>query len=459
MEEPFGNGRSIASNDPDLRRPPVRSAFALTCGLRFPLAACLLGLAFPAIWSCRPSSSERIVLECWAIGAEGDRLETLLKEFHERHPQLQVNVQQIPWTAAHEKLLTAFAGHATPDLCQLGNTWIPEFAALGSLEELTPRVQTSSVIDPSDYFPGIWQTNVMNRQLLGIPWYVDTRVLFYRRDLLSQAGIEAPPTSWTEWRDAMTKVQAKLGSDRFSILLPTNEWEQIVILGLQTRDPLLRQQARFGNFRSAGFRRAFHFYLSLFRDGLAPIVANTEIANVWLELARGTYAMYITGPWNMGEFRRRMTPEACARWATAPLPAPDGQAPGLSLAGGCSLVVFRRSRHAAEAWKVIEFLSDPEMQVRFYGLSGNLPARKSSWDDESLRDDPWAAAFAQQLECVTPTPLVPEWEQIATRIYEVADRVIRGSLTEDQGLEQLDHQVDGILEKRRWVLQRKGHAG
>ena len=54
-----------------------------------------------------------------------------------------MRVQQIPWTAAHEKLLTAFAGDATPDVCQLGNTWIPEFAALDALEPLDDRVATS----------------------------------------------------------------------------------------------------------------------------------------------------------------------------------------------------------------------------------------------------------------------------------------------------------------------------
>src|SRR2546425_8030194 len=50
-------------------------------------------------------------------------------------------------------------------------------------------------------------------------------------------------------------------------------------------------------------------YTTLFRsyrDGLAPPVSNTEVANLYQEFARGTFAMYITGPWNIGEFRRRL---------------------------------------------------------------------------------------------------------------------------------------------------------
>ena len=83
--------------------------------------------------------------------------------------------------AAHEKLLTAFAGDATPDICQLGNTWIPEFVALGALEPLEPYVAASSD-DRRDaiIFRGIWDTNVVDGALYGVPWYVDTRLLFYR---------------------------------------------------------------------------------------------------------------------------------------------------------------------------------------------------------------------------------------------------------------------------------------
>src|SRR2546430_5304893 len=58
--------------------------------------------------------------------------------------------QQLPWTAAHQKLLTAFAGEATPDLCQLGNTWIPEFVALKALEPLDQSLARSTSVTNSD---------------------------------------------------------------------------------------------------------------------------------------------------------------------------------------------------------------------------------------------------------------------------------------------------------------------
>jgi multiple sugar transport system substrate-binding protein len=109
-------------------------------------------------------------------------------------------VQQLPLTAAHQKLLTAFAGNSTPDLTQLGNTWLPEMVALDALEPLQSRVDRSGVVKRDDYFPSIWSTNIIDGTLYGVPWYVDTRMLFYRKDLLKQAGFDKPPQDWAQWR-------------------------------------------------------------------------------------------------------------------------------------------------------------------------------------------------------------------------------------------------------------------
>jgi len=224
------------------------------------------------------------------MGREGEVITELLPEFERLHPGVRVVAQQIPWSAAHEKLLTAFAGDATPDVCQLGNTWIPEFAALKALEPLDQRIAGSSVVDPKDYFGGIWETNSVNGVLQGVPWYVDTRLLFYRRDLLAGAGFAAPPRSWDEWWRALAAVKETVGPDRFAILLPLNEFEPLVALALQQDEPLLRDDGRWGNFRSKGFRRTLRFYVDIFRHGFAPPLTNADISNVWNEFGRGYYS-------------------------------------------------------------------------------------------------------------------------------------------------------------------------
>jgi multiple sugar transport system substrate-binding protein len=136
---------------------------------------------------------------------------------------------------------------------------------------------------------------------------------------------------------------------------------------------------------------------------------------------------------------------------TAPLPGPDG--PGASTAGGSSLVIFRSSRHAAAAWRLIEYLSQPAVQVRFYALTGNLPPRRSAWRDAQLAD-PYARAFLEQLERARPAPKVPEWERIVREMQLTAEQVVRAGADIDQATSALDHRVDAMLAKRRWMLVR-----
>lgn len=409
------------------------------------LIGALIGLS-----GCSRPAADTQTLTLWAMGREGEVVAQLMPAFERAHPGIHVEVQQLPWKEAHQKLLTAFAGHTTPDLTQLGNTWIAELDALHALEPLQAYVDHSPVVQADDYFPGIWTTNVVDGTLYGVPWYVDTRLLFYRRDLLRAAGFDAPPRDWAAWSRQMAALQAHDGADRHAILLPTNEFEQLLSLALQQDEPLLRDGGRYGNFESAGFRRALAFYVGMFRRGEAPLLSNTEVSNPWAEFGRGVYAFYLSGAWNIGEFRHRLPPSQQGDWTTAPLPGSHGA--GAGIAGGSSLVIFRASPHKAQAWLLIEYLSQPKVQQQFYELLGDMPPRRASWQGESLRDDPAAQAFRQQLERVKPTPAVPEWERIVTEMQLVAARAAHGELTVDQAAAEIDRRTDAILEKRRWML-------
>ncbi|HRY61492.1 MAG TPA: extracellular solute-binding protein, partial [Candidatus Fermentibacter sp.] len=84
-------------------------------------------------------------------------------------------------------------------------------------------------------------------------------------------------------------------------------------------------------------------------------------------------------------------------WATAPLPGPEPGVPGVSLAGGSSLVIFKDSPRADAAWKLVEFLSRPQQQARFYELTGDLTAHKTAWETTGIAADPRARAFRTQL--------------------------------------------------------------
>jgi multiple sugar transport system substrate-binding protein len=452
---PGSNSRFRAQSQQDGGKPGLLQALARIWRSNRRLCAAFTGLiGLLGLWTgCAPKSQEPTIT-FWAMGREGEAVRQLLAEFEREHPAIRVDLQTLPWTGAHQKLLTAFAGGSTPDVCQLGNTWMAELTTLGALTPLESMVAASEVVKPQDYFPGIWETNLVDGRLYGVPWYVDTRLLFYRRDLLAQAGFDYPPRDWAEWSCQLAAIKTLVGPQRFAVLFPLNESEPLLTLGLQQADPLLRDGGRYGNFESPGFKRALRFYADMFRRGWAPLKTSTELSNVWVEFGRGFFGFYLSGPWNIAEFRARMPAELQGAWMTAPLPGPYG--PGVSLAGGSSLVIFEASPNKRAAWQVIEYLSRPDVQRRFYLMVGDMPPRRTSWDDGRLVDDPHARAFREQLERVKATPHVPEWERIATQVGLVGEELAHGRLTVDEAAHKLNRRTDHILAKRRWILEQGG---
>jgi len=410
-----------------------------------------LAIGFPA---CGSGSSEGTVIRFWALGAEGDNVRQLIPEFERRNPGITVKVQALPWTAAHEKLLTAYAGNSMPDLFQLGNTWIPEFQVLGAIEDVRPWLAGSQAIREESFFPGVWATNRVDSAIVGIPWYVDTRVMFYRKDLLAVVGYAHPPATWDEWKEVSRRLRQKAvqeGRDAYAILLPTNEWAPPTILALQKGASFLKDRNTQGAFSDSLFRSAFEFYCSFFHEHLAPIGV-TQVTNIYQGFAEGFFAMYITGPWNIGEFRRRLPREMQDRWMTAPLPSPGSDAPGVSLAGGSSLAMARSAANKDAVWKLIEYLAAPVQQREFYRITGNLPVRREVWEDSLLINDTYMRAFRTQLGALAFPPQIPQWEQIAMKIQDYAEIGSVGKTPIPQILSRLDRDADVILEKRRWLL-------
>lgn len=406
----------------------------------------LAGAAASGLAGCGRRDDGITRLRFWAMGNEATNVPQVLPEFERRHPGIKVEVQALPWSAAHQKLLTAYAGSSLPDLSQVGNTWVSEMAAIGAISPL-PAFAADLL---TDQFPAVLETNRIDGQVVGTPWYVDTRLLFYRSDLLARAGYETVPQTWAGWKQAMHAVKRQAGADGYAILLPVNEFEQLLTFGLQGEAALLRDQDTRGNFSSPSFIAALEFYKSLFDEDLAPLASSTQISNVWTEFERGWFSFYFSGPWTIGDFRSRLKPTT--RWMTSGVPGPDG--PGASAPGGSSLVVYRSSPHQAAAWALVRYLAEPAVQTRFNAITGNLPARRSAWSAPAVAGDPYVAAFKGQLARARAVPKVPEWERIVTEMQVVAERMVRGEYTPRAAAAEIDRRADRLLEKRRWMIER-----
>ena len=267
--------------------------------------------------------------------------------------------------------------------------------------------------------------------------------------------MRAPPRTWADWTAALERVQRAGVPGRTGVLVPLREWQLPVVLALQRGAMLLRDDDTRGNFASAGVRDAFTFYVDLFRRGFARRDADTQLTNVYQDFAAGRFVFYVTGPWNLEEFQRRLPATLAGAWAVSPMPGPDARQPGVSLAGGASLAVSRGTAHPDLAWALVRHLTEPAMLCRLQALAGSLPARRSVFASCPLAPpaDAFRIPLQTQLANVRATPKIPEWERIATRIAHHLELVVRGDRTLDEALAALDRDADQILEKRRWLRE------
>jgi multiple sugar transport system substrate-binding protein len=214
---------------------------------------------------------------------------------------------------------------------------------------------------------------------------------------------------------------------------------------------LVRDGAR-GAFRQPEFREALGFYKSLYTERLAPIAGAAQISNVWNEFARGYFAVYPSGPWTIGDMKSRLPADLQSSWATAPFPGPDG--PGRSTPGGSSLVVYKSARDPVAAWDLVGKLVAPAAQAKLQALTGDLPPSRAVWASAGLTADPITEAFARQLDRTAALPKVPEWERIATEMQTVAELFVRGKVSLEAAVTDMDKRADRLLEKRRWMISR-----
>lgn len=412
--------------------------------------AAILLLSF-TFWNCGGINDNKIHIKFWAIGAEGEKVALLIPEFEKRNPGIKIEIQQIPWTAAHEKLITAYAGETLPDCFQIGNTWVAEFYQLNAISDLSPFIDSSQIVKSKNFFSGIWESNLINNIPYGIPWYVDTRVMFYRTDMLEKAGYKEFPKTWDQFYDASEKIIQETGN--CGLFMPTNEWQPYIIFGYQKGADFLKNNYQYSNFSSPAFINAMNYVDKLYRSGVA-LYDMQKVLNVYQSFGAGYFAFYITGPWNVTEMNRNLPDNLKDKWMTAPLPSFDSTYPGYSTAGGASLVISKSTQHKEAAWKWIEYLCDRSTQIKFYEIVSSLPSTISAWDEPELKNDKYMKAFYMQLLKTKPDPKVPEWEQIVfEKLKNKVEYIARREMTVKEAMNKLDAEVNLILEKRRWIIQ------
>ncbi len=374
-------------------------------------------------------------IDIWAMGAEGEKLPDLAKDFESQNPGAKVNVTAIPWDAAHDKFTTAITADSTPDAAMVGTTWMGEFAGLDALDPLP------SNIDTGGFFPGAQETTKVGDTSYGIPWYVETRLLYYRTDLAEKAGYDAAPTDWQGLHDMAQAMQDKAGAE-WGIGLQaggTGSWQSVMPFAWSEGAELTKDGEY--NFDSPEMLKATQYYQSFFTDGIsnpsAPAEPTTEP-----DFASGKVPMFISGPWMMSAVEAVGGDGFEDKYSVAKIPA--GSAQSSSFVGGSDFVVFKSSKERDTAWKFVQFLADPKTQATWYGMSTDLPSVQSAWDDEALAGDDKLKIFGEQLQTAQAPPSYPTWEEVVANFDTEMEKVTKSGADPAEALKSVQQQADSI---------------
>ncbi len=124
--------------------------------------------------------------------------EALVDGFNDSQEDVSTDLQVVGWADGHQTLITMISGKQAPDLANVSASWMIEFNAIGELEPLDDKF-TPGFLDA--FVPSGLEAMRIDGKLMGLPYFLDPRALYYRTDLFEAAGLQ-PPTTWDEVRAA-----------------------------------------------------------------------------------------------------------------------------------------------------------------------------------------------------------------------------------------------------------------
>jgi len=378
------------------------------------------------------------VLNVWGMGDEVKQLSKMTDKFTEE-TGIEVKIQSIPWSNAHDKLLTAVASQSGPDVLQMGTTWMPEFQEAGALADMTSYIEEYDNLNPDNFYPGSVETTQFDGKSYGIPWVAETRVLFYRTDILASVGYDEAPATWEELEDAAKKLSER-GDDMYGINIDSKEQTLGFMFARQNGSTLFEDGDPV--FDQPQFVEAVSYLNNFIQEGYAPKQdLGLDISQTFSGDAM--VPMFISGPW-MAKAVKETVPDIEGKWAIAPLPSKENN---ISSMGGSNLTIFEYSDKKDDAAEFINFMAEPENQLEWMKLTDALPTATATWENDDLKNDPIYSVFNEQLNMSEPMPLIPEFEEIAQNYLKHFEQIYLGDQDVQTEMDSFDQEVTELLNK------------
>jgi multiple sugar transport system substrate-binding protein len=374
---------------------------------------------------------------------------------------IKVDVEVVDWGVQLDRIRNAAVSGEGPDITQAGTTQVPFFAALGGFEDLNNRV--NDIGGSNAYADGVWKTTQVVGQdgTWAIPWFTEARSIYFRKDILQKAGVD-PATafsSWDDFRNTLQTIKDKVpgiqpfgtpGKKAFDLV------HHVMPFVWDAGGAELSSDNSKSTINSPQAVTGVEFFAKLVEDGLADKSQlerdGTQVEN---QFKGGKLAVWIGGPWVLPSAQRtddtNWVPAARKNVALAPMPAgPNGDA--YTFVGGSDLMMFKSTKHPNEAWEVMKYLSQDQVQTDYAKLLGMFPARV---EPQKVYGDSNGANYAAVYKAIqqgrTYSP-IPQWAEVENaykgRFGNILDEAAKGQASDAEIQKQLDDaakEADGLL--------------
>jgi multiple sugar transport system substrate-binding protein len=376
---------------------------------------------------------------------------------------IKVDVEVVDWGVQLDRIRNAAVSGEGPDVTQAGTTQVPFFAALGGFEDVSGRID--DIGGASAYPEGVWQTTQVVGQdgTWAVPWFTEARSIYYRKDVLEKAGVDEATAfaDWDSFRGTLQAINDEVpgiapfgtpGKKAFDLV------HHVMPFVWDAGGAELSEDSTKSTINSPEAVEGMSFFADLVNDGLAdPSQLERDGTQVENQFKGGKIAVWMGGPWVLGSIEREddtnWVPAARKNVGIAPMPAgPNGDA--FTFVGGSNLMMFKSSQNKNEAWELMKFLSQDQVQTDYASLLGMFPARV---EPQQAYGQSNGANFEAVFEAIqqgrTYTP-IPQWAQVENAYKGQFGTILDaaagkgdsyGPDTVQQQLDQAAKEADGLL--------------
>ena len=391
--------------------------------------------------AAEPALGEPVTIEMWhnldeAVGMIA-ALDTLIAQFEQENPDIRVEHLFLEWQALRSAVVTGASTGMLPDILRGDIAFVPQFQSLDVLVEMSAFPDYAETADKLLSAPN--STAKMGDKFFGISSGTNTKILFYNKELLEEAGVDVPTTL-----DELWEASARLsGSGKYGLVLG---WTGVWVIGdyiwSNGGDVLAPDYSTAQGYINGPI--AVETIEKLAELNQANIIAmpSTDPGAMGDSdgLAAGIYAMTVDGPW-------RESISASAGLNMGAVPLPRGKAGSATALGGENFMMFETSSdaHKQAAWEFIKFMSGKDAQVAMAKASVMPVNKEALADPEALAAMPLLPIFAEALQTARSRPVHPKWSEIEDIIAAKVAEAVLGQKPVQEALDEAANEIDLLL--------------